>query len=128
MARIFFYIVIALGLGTAVRAETPAGTWLTGPDKKGQVAHISLAPCGAAICGHVARTFDAKGRLVKGPNDGKRVLWDITGAAAGKYNAKVLLPAYGATVNGNLQVVGRNLVIKGCLGPVCKSQKWTRVN
>ena len=110
------------------QAETLGGTWLTGPDKKGQVAHIVVKPCGAAFCGKVAKTFNKAGKLIKGPNDGKRVLWDMKTAKANVYEGKMLLPLYGKTIGGKLTIAGKGLTVRGCLGPICQSQKWTRVN
>lgn len=120
---------LALGalLSSPAMAEGLAGTWLTGPDQKGQVAHVTLAPCGGAFCGHVLRTFNKSGQKITGPNDGKRVIWDMT-AKAGGYEGKMLLPAYGATVKGRIEPKGNTLTIKGCLAAICKSTKWTRVN
>ena len=43
------------------------------------------------------------------------------------YRGKVLLPLYKTVVDGLFDVNGNRLTLKGCLGPVCRSQSWTRV-
>jgi uncharacterized protein (DUF2147 family) len=128
MKKLFGVVVAAAMLGAPVaHADSVAGTWLTGPDKKGQVAHIVVKPCGSAFCGQVDKTFDKTGKLIKGPNDGKRVLWDMKAAKVGNYEGKLLLPLYGKTIRGKLSVKGKRLTVKGCMGPICQSQKWTKL-
>lgn len=128
MQHVSYALAVALALPTAAMAEPILGTWLTGPDNKDQVAHMQISRCGEAICGKVARAFDNTGQPVTTPNIGKRVIWNVTPeAGAGSYNGKVLLPLYGATVNGAFDVAGDRLTLRGCLGPICKSQNWTRV-
>ncbi|GAA6200562.1 hypothetical protein NBRC116599_17870 [Aquicoccus sp. SU-CL01552] len=109
-------------------AETPLGTWLTPPDAKGIVAHIEARPCGAAACGVIARTYDRQGRPIKTPNLGVRVFWDMTPAGAGVWTGHAFVPAHNRTIKGTMQVRGDRMTVRGCLGPVCKSQVWARVN
>ena len=116
-------IVIAMPAG----AQTAAGLWLTGPDQKGQVGHMLLAPCGANLCGTVVTALDKAGRSVKTPNVGKQVIWDMRQVGADRYAGRMYVSHFKATVNGQFQVAGQKLTVKGCLGPVCQSQVWTRL-
>lgn len=109
-------------------AETPVGTWLTPPDAKGIVAHVEARPCGAATCGVIARTYDSSGRPVRTPNLGVRVFWDMVPAGAGVWTGRAFVPAHNRTYAGTIQVVGDRLTVRGCLGPVCQSQVWARVD
>lgn len=109
-------------------ADTPLGTWLTPPDAKGITAHIEARPCGAAACGVIARTYDRQGRPVQTPNLGVQVFWDMTPAGAGLWRGSAFVPAHNRTVKGTMQVRGDRMTVKGCLGPVCQSQVWARVN
>lgn len=109
-------------------ADTPLGTWLTPPDAKGIVAHIEARPCGAAACGVIARTYDRQGRRVETPNLGVRVFWDMTPAGAGVWTGNAFVPAHNRTIKGTMEVRGDRMTVRGCLGPVCKSQVWARVN
>lgn len=75
-----------LGLGSAAAlADSPEGTWLTGPDRKGNVAHVEARPCGGAYCGKIVRAFNGAGQPITSPNLGRQVFWDMRPAGAGAY-------------------------------------------
>lgn len=120
--------VAACGLWPALAvADTPVGIWQTPRDNKGVVAHIEARPCGAATCGVIARTYDRTGQLVQTPNLGVRVFWDMVPAGTGQWKGRAFVPAHNRTYPGVMQLKGDRMVVKGCLGPVCQSQTWTRV-
>ncbi len=108
-------------------AETAAGLWLTGPDQKGQVGHILMSPCGANLCGTVVSALDKAGRAVKTPNVGKQVIWDVKPVGADSYAGQMYVSHFKATVAGKFHLMGRKMTVRGCLGPVCQSQVWTRL-
>jgi len=110
-----------------VEAGTVAGLWLTGPDQKGQVGHILLAPCGANLCGTVVTAIDKAGRSVKTPNVGKQVIWDVKEVGADRFAGQMHVSHFNATVKGQFLVSGHKMTVRGCLGPVCQSQVWTRL-
>ncbi|MCM2560661.1 DUF2147 domain-containing protein [Lutimaribacter sp. EGI FJ00015] len=128
MTRKSAILALVLLTGGAAQAEPIVGTWLTGPDNKDQVAHMQITSCGASFCGKVLRAFGSEGQQVTTPNVGKRVIWDVTAQGSGTYRGKVLLPLYRTTVDGLFSVVGDRLKLKGCMGPVCRTQSWTRVH
>lgn len=119
-------ITFALWSGLAHGDGLP-GLWVTGPDYKGQVGHVSISPCGGALCGTVTRAFDEAGQPVKTPNVGKRVIWDVTGTGDGRYEGLMHISQLGTTVRGTFELNGPRLKVRGCLGPVCQAQTWTRV-
>lgn len=127
MSRWGLILLFWMGMPDIAQAEAILGTWLTGPDNKEQVAHMRIARCDAGICGTVLRAFDETGQPVTTPNVGKQVIWDVTPDGQGSYRGKVLLPLYKTVVDGLFDVNGNRLTLKGCLGPVCRSQSWTRV-
>ncbi|MEZ5715010.1 MAG: DUF2147 domain-containing protein [Paracoccaceae bacterium] len=118
---------LALPFGADLRAETLSGLWLTGPDAKGQVGHVRLASCGAAICGTVLKAFDRNGQPVATPNIGKRVIWDVKPSGSG-YAGRMHVSQLKADVDGTFQVAGKVLTVRGCMGPVCQSQRWKRID
>ncbi|MDQ2089301.1 DUF2147 domain-containing protein [Marimonas arenosa] len=120
--------VLISSLSLPALAETAAGTWLTGPDKKGQVGHIRLAPCGSALCGTVLKAFDKAGREVVTPNVGKRVIWDVKPLGSGTYAGRMYVSMLDKNVNGEFRVAGQAMTVKGCLGPICQTQKWRRID
>ncbi len=124
------WIGAAMGMlmaGPAMAQEIAHGVWVTGPDKKGQIAHVNLHDCNGATCGTVLRSYDKNGARVVTPNIGKRVIWGMNAQSTGKYRGKVLVPAHRRVYNGTLDVSGNQLVVRGCLGPVCQSQTWQRL-
>ena len=128
MKTSFVAAALAAGTPAVATAETPLGTWLTPPDSNGIVAHIEARPCGAATCGVIARTYDSQGRRVQTPNLGVRVFWDMTPAGDGVWKGRAYVPAHDRTYPGTMEVMGDRMRVRGCLGPVCQSQVWARVN
>ena len=123
----YLLVSILVLFAVPVEAGTAAGLWLTGPDQKGQVGHILLAPCGASLCGTVVTALDSAGRSVKTPNVGKKVIWDVKEVGGDHFAGRMHVSHFNATVNGQFLVSGRKMTVKGCLGPVCQSQVWTRL-
>ena len=107
-------------------AQSPAGLWLTQPDKKGQVAHVEATRCGNGYCGKIVRVFAANGQPVNAPTVGRRVFWDMIGQG-GSYSGQAHVPAHNRNYAGRMQVSGNTMTVSGCLGPVCQSQTWKRV-
>ncbi|WP_378213282.1 DUF2147 domain-containing protein [Aquicoccus sp. G2-2] len=118
--------VLSVCAGVAL-ADDAAGLWLTGPDAKGQVGHVRMAPCGAALCGTVVEAFDKAGKPVVTRNVGKQVIWGMTRVAAGEYTGRMRISQLGKDVDGHMSVKGEVLTVRGCLAKLCKSQKWKRL-
>ncbi|UYV36030.1 DUF2147 domain-containing protein [Rhodobacteraceae bacterium D3-12] len=114
-------------LASPVMADKAEGLWLTGPDKKGQVGHVKLAPCGASLCGTVIKAFDKSGKDVITQNVGKRVIWDVKPTGGGDYSGRMLVSQLKATVDGVFHVAGNKMTVKGCVKKLCQSQVWTRL-
>ena len=126
--RILLSMALAGAVAVPVAADTPKGIWVTGPDRKGQVGHVRFSSCGDALCGRVLRAFDSNGNAVKTRNVGKRVIWGMKPTAAGKYAGTMYVSAVDRTVKGTFRVSGRSMTVRGCVGPLCQSQVWTRVD
>ncbi len=123
-------IAAALGLvlvGSPVAAATPEGVWLTPPDQKGQYAHVVTHRCGKGLCGTIERTYDASGKRITTPNVGVRVFWDMV-PDGDEYTGRAYVPAHRREYAARMKVQGRSMEVKGCLGPVCQSQIWRRVD
>ena len=120
---------LALTLVAApVGADPLAGTWITPRDGKGIAAHIEVAPCGGAMCGTIARTYDAEGHQVHTRNLGVRVFWDMVPAGSNQWQGWAFVPLYKKNVRGEIAMQDANRIkVGGCLGPVCQSQTWRRV-
>tara|TARA_R110002012_G_scaffold119657_1_gene268747 strand:- start:96 stop:671 length:576 start_codon:yes stop_codon:yes gene_type:complete len=120
--------LLGLGLTGAAYAAGPAvGTWQTQVDD-GAYAHVKMAPCGGAVCGTIARTFNDSGEY-KSPNIGKTLVIDMKPEGGGKYAGKVWRPSNGKIYIGKMDVAGDSLKLSGCIagGLICSKQTWARI-
>ena len=62
----------ALMASAAMAADPIEGIWQTQADE-GALAIVSIAPCGGAFCGTIAKTFKGK-EAYKSPNIGKQIV------------------------------------------------------
>lgn len=115
------------GLGTAISAEPALGTWQTQADKKGQIAHVEVTRCDGALCGDIVRTYDSEGNRITTENVGKRVFWNVTPDGDQEYRGRAWVPAHDREYAAKMELNDDRLKVSGCLGPVCQSQVWARV-
>lgn len=118
----------ALILGAGMAAADPIeGIWQTEPDD-GNYALVQMAPCGAAICGKIMRTFNAQGEY-KSPNIGKTLVIDMKPQGNGAYEGKVWRPSNNKIYLGKMQMNGKSLKLRGCVagGLICSKQTWKKV-
>ena len=119
--------IVALGVTGAALADPAVGTWKTQVDD-GAYAHVTIAQCGAVLCGTISRTFTDSGEY-KSENIGKKLVWDMQPAGSGAYDGgKVWQPSTGKTYRSKMALSGNTLNVSGCVGPICKKQTWSRVN
>ena len=121
-------VVFALSMsaGSVMAAAEVEGVWLSPPDNKGQTGHVVVRPCGAGFCGKLERAFDANGKPITTKNVGKMLIRDMKPAKNGTYKGKAWVPLFDKTFDATMSRKGNILTIKGCAGPVCKSQKWVK--
>jgi uncharacterized protein (DUF2147 family) len=121
-----FALIVALA-ATPAMADPVLGTWQTQPDD-GAYAHVQLAPCGAAICGTIRRTFNASGEYTS-PNLGKQLVQAMVPQGGGKYEGKVWRPSNDKIYLGRIELNGDSLRLAGCVagGLICSKQTWSRV-
>lgn len=127
MFRLTFASAAAAVIAGAVQAATPEGLWLTGPDKKGNVAHVQAQKCGAALCGTIVRAFNSAGEPISSPNVGRQVFWDMKPAGDNTYEGRAYVPVLKRDYDAQMLLKGDRMVVKGCAGPICMDQVWTRV-
>lgn len=112
----------------AAQAETVLGLWATEPDRDGEISHIQARPCGATFCGVVVGIVDLKGVPVNSPHVGKRVFWNLRPVGSGRYEGRAFIPTHGRSYRGRMEVSGDRAKVWGCLGPICMSQVWRRLD
>ncbi|MFY1706637.1 DUF2147 domain-containing protein [Tritonibacter scottomollicae] len=128
MKQMIATLAVSLGLAGAALAADPAeGTWKTQPDD-GSYAHVAIAPCGSAVCGTIARTFNDSGEY-KSPNLGKTLVIDMVPQGGGAYEGQVWRPSNNKIYIGKMDLNGDSLRLRGCVagGLICSKQTWTRV-
>ena len=129
------FVAAALLMPTTALAATPVtGRWLT--VEKDSV--VEIAPCGKSLCGRIQRILAAQpngpARDVNNPNpklrnrpiQGLTILSGFTDVGK-NWQGSIYDPRRGKTYKSflALQQNGK-LQVKGCLGPFCQSQFWTR--
>lgn len=118
---------LSLGIAGAALADPVEGVWKTQVDD-GAYAHIDIAPCGAAVCGVIARTFKSDGEYAS-PNIGKTLVRDMKPNGDGTYSGEVWRPSNDKIYIGKMQLNGNTLAMSGCVlgGLICSKQTWSRV-
>ncbi|PWE35388.1 DUF2147 domain-containing protein [Pelagicola sp. LXJ1103] len=120
-----FVVAVAL---PAMANDPAIGIWAAPPDGKGQVGHIKVAPCGTALCGTIIRAYSPEGKQITTSNVGKRLFWDMRPNGKGDYDGgRVYVPAHAKEYDAKMQIKGGRLSVKGCVGPICQGQTWSRV-
>jgi uncharacterized protein (DUF2147 family) len=113
------------------------GVWLTA----GGDGHVEIATCGASVCGFIRGdgpppapgqpTTDVKNpdrALRQRPLVGLRILEGFSPTATGWINGRGYDPRTGASFRSELRPQpDGTLVLKGCVGPICRTEKWRRV-
>ena len=60
---------------------------------------------------------------------GRALVWDMVPAGGGAYKSgKIWDPGADKTYRSKMQLEGNMLKVSGCIGPICKSQSWKKVN
>lgn len=118
--------VLMLAAGAA-SADPIEGVWQTQPDD-GAFAHVAIAPCGAAFCGTIIRSFRDRVEYAS-PNLGRQIVIDMVPKGGGNYEGRVWRPANDKVYSGKAQVGDDRMSLSGCVagGLICKSQTWVRV-
>ena len=131
-------LVATVILSTSAYAAAPVtGRWLT-QDKD---AVVEIYSCGANICGKIAKFLvpppqgagqkdvnnpdkSLRGRTLLGMN----ILTNFT-AKGSQWNGTIYDPKAGKSYRSVIyKGTSGGLVVKGCIGPFCRTQKWASSN
>ena len=121
----------------ALAADPVQGRWVT--EEKDAV--ITIAPCGAKLCGRISKFLVAPPqgldqRDVNNKDASKRSrkllgMPVLTGFVedGDEWRGTIYDPKSGKTYRSILQRKGSNqLTVKGCLGPFCQTQTWRKAS
>jgi len=117
--------------------EDISGVWLT----EAQTAHVEIADCGDGTpCGtlvwvesdeDIATLLDEYNKdpeLAKLPLIGSKMLYGFKAKKSQFKGGKIYNAADGKTYGSALKRLDANtLQVKGCVGPLCQKQIWTRI-
>jgi uncharacterized protein (DUF2147 family) len=121
-----------------VQAAEPTGTWLT---QNGD-AHIRISKCDTGMCGAIVWLRDAVDPATgkppvdeHNPDPAKRsrkivgiTIFAMMPDGSGAYSGSIYNTDDGGTYQAKITMPGADqLEIKGCAGPFCSSETWSRV-
>lgn len=127
MKALILAALAALPMAGAAQADPIEGVWQTEPDD-GAYALVTIAPCGAAFCGTVTRTFNAGGEY-DSPSKGRQIVRQMVPEGGGRYRGRVWRPANDRIYIGKATLDGERMKLSGCVagGLLCKSQTWAKL-
>lgn len=126
MKNFLVTLVALIGFAGAAFADPLEGTWRTETDD-GAYAIVTIAPCGAAFCGVISRTFNASGEY-QSENIGRQIVINMVAQGGGAYEGQVWRPSNDKIYIGKMDISGDSVRLRGCVagGLICASQTWTR--
>ena len=128
----------AMALAAPASAADPiTGRWIT----EDRDAVITIAPCGSNLCGKISRFLVAPPqgvdqRDINNPDKSKRsrkllgtpVLTSFS-EDGDLWRGRIYDPKSGKDYRSVIRLTSASkLEVKGCLGPFCQTQNWTRAN
>ncbi|VAW01932.1 hypothetical protein MNBD_ALPHA06-944 [hydrothermal vent metagenome] len=133
---VFVFALLLLASSAHANPHAVYGLWLT-PSK---TAQIEIADCGDGTpCGTLVwidgenpdATLDDQNpdaALRERPMLGIQMLWNFRKKSDGWKKGRIYSPQEGKTYRSTIALAeDGTLQVKGCLGPFCKAQTWTRV-
>jgi uncharacterized protein (DUF2147 family) len=149
--RFGLLVAVLMAFSGAAQAQTapaagrmqeagPGGIWLT----QAGDAKVRVSKCGAGLCGVVVWLKDpidpATGKLQiddknRNPSLAKRPIMGLSlfsgmhAVGPNKWSGNIYNADDGNTYASNISVSGpESLKVEGCVGAICGSENWTRVN
>ena len=126
-------MLIAFGLVIPMSAFAGGadGVWKTESGKDGGYLYVSIAPCASdssLTCGTITEAFNSNGKDPGYANLGKPIVMDMKADASGEYSGgKIWDPQSNKTYKSKMSISGETMTVKGCIGPICSGQTWTKI-
>ena len=129
---------LTFAMTSGVEAAEPSGVWLT---QNGD-AHVRISKCDARICGTIVWLRDAVDTATgkppvdeHNPNLARRnrkivgiTIFAMAPDGSGGFSGSIYNTDDGGTYQAKITMPGADqLEIKGCAGPFCGSETWSRV-
>jgi len=130
------FSVVLSGLASA--DEGANGIWKLNSGK----VTVRIAPCGPSLCGAIvglSKPLNKQGQPKvdrKNPNKSLRdrpligltILANMKPAGENKWQGTIYNADDGRTYSSYMNLSGRNMKVKGCVGPFCKTMVFVRQN
>ena len=124
--------------GLALADDGAHGIWKLNSGK----VTVRITPCGSGLCGAIvglAKPLDKKGRPKvdkENPNESLRnrpligltILANMKPAGENKWQGTIYNADDGRTYSSYMNLSGRSMKVKGCVGPLCKTMVFVREN
>lgn len=131
MKQLIFGMAMVMA-GSVAAADPVEGLWKTGEGEQGGYLHVSVAPCGAEICGTIRAAFDDSGSAVPDYEHlGRQLIWDMKPNGDGSYDdGQIWAPDSDKTYKSRMKLKGGTLEVTGCVAGciIRRSMDWTRLN
>ncbi len=128
MKKILMTAVAAIGFAGAAFADPLEGIWQTAKDDNGNFGFVQVAPCGAALCGTLIKSFDTNGNEISSNFTGRNIISETVAEGGGSYSGKIYSPDRDKTYTSSLELSGDRLAVSGCVFGICRSGgTWLRV-
>jgi uncharacterized protein (DUF2147 family) len=123
-------VLMALVWTGAAQAQSAVGTWRSAQTERGHI-EIVIAPCGAALCGTIARAFSPAGQpatKAEFAHLGRKMIWDMMPDGPGQWSGgKIWDPHNDKTYRSKMKISGGALKVSGWVMVICQEQTWRAV-
>ncbi|PHS28490.1 MAG: hypothetical protein COA84_01535 [Robiginitomaculum sp.] len=133
---IFTGLIVAFAFSANAAPLDVAGLWLT----QSGTGHVKIADCGDGTpCGKLVWIEGPDAAAQRDNNNpdttlrdqpivGLQLLWGFKERSSNWAKGKIYSPEKGKTYRSTIKLMDENtLQVKGCVGPFCQAQTWTRV-
>lgn len=128
MKKLMMTAIAAICLAGVAQADPLEGIWQTVKDDNGNFGFVQVAPCGAALCGRLIKSFDSNANETTSEFTGQNILSETVSEGGGAYSGKIFAPDRGKTYTSSLELNGDQLAVSGCVFGICRSGGvWLRV-
>ncbi len=130
-----FLSAFAVFLAPVIPAEADElnGTFRTETGKGGGVLHVEFGACdddAAKTCGVIKAAYDkTDAPRADYPHLDRRIVWGMEHDGRGKYSGgRMWAHEANKVLKSELLHRGDALCVSGCVGPVCRSEVWVKLD
>jgi len=114
----------------SVAEDSVTGKWQTEPSDSGGRVHVQIEPCGDKLCGTIVSAINSDGVVSKTYEHlGKQMVKGMKKKGPASYaGGTIWAPDKNKTYKSKMRLADSgNLIVKGCVAFICRTQIWTPV-